>query len=346
MPPEVTPDVQLTEQLAQLSLRLSNARDTLAAHMDSIAYGRQVPVEAPLLLCQICSAWRRVALVTPGLWCSLAWKALLDSWLGRSGKSPISLSIAGSRNTAYQYFNDHIAKLFLQHSDRWRCLRLDDVPPTSRVRLLNTYMPLLETLEISGGGMSIFSADAPRLRKFCVLDADTDPASIHLPWERLASFRASAHIFKLDKCFTLLAKCRNLTRCTVQLSAASWNQTLVPLRMARLRTLTLVGAFGESDAGAAFFANIELPALDTLVLIDNVRPGSEFALGPHSAFGALARKSNLRSLRLVGGKALDSGLFDAVVAIPSLREVVVTISGSNVSKRLPRPVQEALDMRK
>ncbi|KAJ6593438.1 hypothetical protein B0H19DRAFT_919720, partial [Mycena capillaripes] len=78
------------EQLARLKGQLDNARDRLANHTSAIKYGRQVPVEvlevvfqfclphtdyvvpdplqAPLLLCQICSSWRAVALVTPSLW--------------------------------------------------------------------------------------------------------------------------------------------------------------------------------------------------------------------------------------------------------------------------------------
>ncbi|KAJ7496877.1 hypothetical protein FB451DRAFT_1003958, partial [Mycena latifolia] len=265
---------------------------------------------APLLLCQICSSWRRVALVTPSLWCSLSvhldrrpgnWKEFLNSWLGRCGKSPISLCIAGNQSAQYQYFNDHIAKVFLKHSKRWRRLRLDNVPSTSRTRLFNTDMPLLETLEISGGGghINMFSPDVPRLRTLSVLDDTTDPAWIHVPWERLTSFRASKYMLKLDNCFIILAKAKNLARCTLQLSMASWAQTsqhLLPLRIARLRNLVLIGPIGE-DAVTAFFSNVELPSLDSLTLI-NVRPGSDFGLGPRSSFVALARRSNLRSLRL------------------------------------------------
>ncbi|KAJ6589906.1 hypothetical protein DFH09DRAFT_218720 [Mycena vulgaris] len=379
LPPEAPPDVQLTEQLARLSLRLDNTRDVLANHMSSIAYGRQVPVEvlevifqmclpetdyispdplqAPLLLCQVCNSWRRVAISTPALWCSLAihlrrrrgaWKAFLESWLGRCRKSPISLSIAGDTNMSCQYFNDHIAKLFLRHAKRWRRLRFEDVPATVRTKLLNTHMPRLETLEITGGGVHLFSADAPRLRTLTLLDAQTDPSSIHVPWARLTTFRSGNYIFDLDRCFTHLAKCKNLTRCTIQLAMASWTQTsqpLLPLRMAALQSLVLIGAIG-GDAVTAFFANVELPSLDSLTLITVRGASSGFGL-PQSLLVALARRSNLRSLCLTGGQPLVSELFDAVVAIPSLREVVLrAANGTMAVKGLPNAVQEALDMRR
>ncbi|KAJ7503012.1 hypothetical protein B0H11DRAFT_1854229 [Mycena galericulata] len=248
--------------------------------MDCISYGRQVPVEvlelifamcldgeyvrpaplkAPLLLCQICSSWRRVALVMPPLWTSLslhldrrpgAWKTFLETWMGRSGNGPISLSLTGKRTSTYQYFNDHILKYFLKDSNRWRRLRLD-VPATSLTKLLNTSMPLLETLEIAAHGtypgVFISSADVPRLRILSLLDSQTNPTSIHVPWDRLTHFHAK-YILDLDKAFPILAKCKNLKECTIYLTPVngiSASQHLLPLRMSRLRSLVVIGCIGE-----------------------------------------------------------------------------------------------------
>jgi hypothetical protein len=59
--------------------------------------------EAPLLLCQICSRWRKIALTTPSIWCCLVLSVgprnasqmldLLTTWFGRSGALPLWLSI-------------------------------------------------------------------------------------------------------------------------------------------------------------------------------------------------------------------------------------------------------------
>ncbi|KAJ7125149.1 hypothetical protein C8R44DRAFT_132692 [Mycena epipterygia] len=373
IPPGVTPDVRLTEQFAQLSLQLNNAKDNLANHHNSITYGRQMPVEvleivfglclpqtdyilpdplqAPLLLCQICSSWRRVALVSPLLWCSLSlnmhrnrgrWKEFLESWLGRSGSVPISLCLEGDAPT--QYFNDHIAKIFLKESHRWKRLRLD-VLPAAVTKLLNTSMPMLETLEIRGSAF-ISSADAPRLRTVFLLGDQTSPDSIHIQWDRIQQFHSAKHALALDRCFLFLAKCKNLTRCTIQLSLATMIQAsehLLPLRMTRLRDLVLIGAVVH-DAVTLFFTKIELPSLANLELVNlSENPAS---LGPQSSLASLARRSNLRSLRLTGflPPSLE-GLFDLVVAIPSLREVILAREGGQL-QMLPPVVQEALDMRR
>ncbi|KAJ7169100.1 hypothetical protein C8R43DRAFT_982239 [Mycena crocata] len=339
--------------------------------MNCIAYGRQLPVEvlevvfqrclpqddyirpnrsqAPLLLCQICSSWRRVALVTPRLWCSLsielsrrpgAWKAFLDSWLGRSGKTPISLSFTRHQNTYYGYFNDHILKILLRDSKRWRSLRLD-VPATTLTKLLNTSMPLLETFEIKSPGtfpgVFITAADAPNLRSVSVLDAETRAADMHVPWDRLTQFHASKHIVDLEKCFVLLARCKNLARCSIRLSTGGGQlpQHLLPLRMPRLHTLLLLA---DEDAVNSFFTKVELPRLESLALM-HVRDET-FELGAQSPLVLL---TNLRSLCLGGGAT--EGLLEMVIAIPSLKDVYLG-KETGKYKVLPKAVQKIVDMRR
>ncbi|KAJ7188719.1 hypothetical protein C8R46DRAFT_847803, partial [Mycena filopes] len=275
----------------------------LANHMSSIAFGRQVPVEvleiifrmclpetkyvvpdsraAPLVLCHVCSAWRRVALLTPSLWCSLslnlerrpgAWKAFLEGWLGRSGRLPLSLSIESSHGVrVYQYFNDHIAKLLLKDAKRWRRLRLD-IPSSSLTKLLNVSLPLLESLEISARdrfpGVFISGADAPRLKRITLLD-EVDPSYMNAPWGHLTHFHAAKHPFTLEKCFTLLAKCKHLTHCTVQISPTPTpgQQTTAPV-LERLRSLVVIGAICQNSVTEFFAVMVQkLPSLESLELV-------------------------------------------------------------------------------
>ncbi|KAJ6491815.1 hypothetical protein C8R47DRAFT_1319567 [Mycena vitilis] len=355
IPPEQTPDAGLTERLAQLTVPVELLELIFRLCLPQSHYIVPNPLQAPLLLCQICSSWRKVAILNPHLWCSLslnlyrrpgAWKEFMSSWLGRSGDTPLSLSFEGAVNNPY--FNDHIAKVVLKDSKRWRRLRLD-VPSSSLSKLLNTDMPLLETLEIAAyktyPGVFISSADAPRLRSLVLVGAQTEPKNIHVPWDRLTRFHAAMVALDLDKCLPVLAKCRNLTQCTIQLSLVdtiqvSQAQNLLPVRMPRLRNLFVIGRIDQS-AVTTFFANVELPSLDRLELV-NV-PAGPFNLRPASSIVALARESNLRSLYLTGGR--PKYLFETVVAIPSLRAVVLG-DEDKLKWAIPREVQDALDMRK
>ncbi|KAJ7772087.1 hypothetical protein DFH07DRAFT_768181 [Mycena maculata] len=360
IPPDETPEAHLVEQLSQLVLQLSEAKDILADHVNCLARGRQIPVElmeiifsmtmpptdyvrpnalrAPLLLCQVCSSWRKVALVTARLWNSLhinpgrrrgTWKGFLESWLGRSGTGPLSLRFEGHQPELgpqpqlYTYFQDHILKIIVEdYSKRWRRLSLD-VSAWSLTRLVYTSMPLLETLEVrvprGSSGVFISSADAPRLRTVS-LGAHTIPASVHVAWERLTHLHAASPL-DLDQVFPLLAKCEKLTECSIELwrnNHIRSSQSLLPVRMIRLRSLVLSGSIGE-DAISVFFENMDLPGLRKLELVNTMR--EPFGLSPQSPLASLARRSNLRILVLIGGKPLD-GLFDTVVSIPSLREEV------------------------
>ncbi|KAJ6497637.1 hypothetical protein C8R45DRAFT_983675 [Mycena sanguinolenta] len=372
IPPDQTPDAHLTEQFERLKVRLDNARERLGSHTKSLSFSREIPVEvlevifcfclpedyvepsrllAPLLLCQICSAWRKVALVTPLLWNSLslhlsrrrgAWKEFLQCWLGRSARSPLSISFEGTQDI--QYFNDHVVKVLLPFAPRWRHLKLD-VGSSAMMRLLNDSMPMLETLEINVRGypgVYISSSDVPHLRSLTLLGDKTDPMRVHVPWARLTQFNGEKFPLELDKCFLLLDKCKNLTHCAIRLSSvssisASQALGILPVSMPRLRSLVVIGPI-RVVAVTVFFANVDLPNLDTLKLVNELHEA--FYLGAVSSLVALARRSNLRSLWLTGGRPLD-GLFDMVVAIPSLKEVVL-----DGRLTLPSPVQEALDMRK
>ncbi|KAJ7223368.1 Hsp70 protein-domain-containing protein [Mycena pura] len=76
--------------------------------------------QAPLLLYQICSAWRRVAIAIPRLWTCLmlnlgrggTWRDFLAAWLGCSANCLIVISFMGDHHGGVcQYFNKHVIQI-------------------------------------------------------------------------------------------------------------------------------------------------------------------------------------------------------------------------------------------
>ncbi|KAJ6471550.1 hypothetical protein C8R45DRAFT_936980 [Mycena sanguinolenta] len=70
----------------------------LASYFDSTLFVRPSSATAPLLLCQICSYWRDLAIQNPRLWCSLSTELirspeLVDLWLRRAGGRSLSIRI-------------------------------------------------------------------------------------------------------------------------------------------------------------------------------------------------------------------------------------------------------------
>ncbi|KAJ7111848.1 hypothetical protein C8R44DRAFT_711441 [Mycena epipterygia] len=105
-------------------------RDIFVACLPSHRNPIMAPDESPMLLCQICSAWRNVALSTPRLWTSVhiviptqpkvqALLEYLTIWLKRSGILPLSISVIFSRT--WEYYNPNPPSVQWQYTppSRW-----------------------------------------------------------------------------------------------------------------------------------------------------------------------------------------------------------------------------------
>ncbi|KAJ7919488.1 hypothetical protein B0H13DRAFT_2656772 [Mycena leptocephala] len=132
----------LTEELARLdSLRkvLSQGGSSWRNSLTYISrWCRQNPVisgeEAPLLLCQICRSWRRIALTTPRIWAAIhivvpdqsQLQRLMDRvaiWFERSGVVPLEISVALSK-TCLTIDISPLYSALVTVSRRWKSLEI------------------------------------------------------------------------------------------------------------------------------------------------------------------------------------------------------------------------------
>ncbi|KAF7315068.1 F-box domain-containing protein [Mycena indigotica] len=380
IPPDAAPDAELKTQYAQLQQELDSAQELLAIHTTAITLIRQIPVEvleiifvftlprsnpaspskteAPLLLGQICCAWRRVALTTPRLWSSLSlsldrrpgeWRHLIETWLGRSGDCPLTMSFIKGTNSAY-YFNEHVIRMLRPYAKRWRHLLLD-LSAVTTVKLLSTTLPLLETIQVNtqgeSAGLYLSTADVPRLKRVHFVGDRLHPKGIQLPYRQLTDLRVQSAPCSLDDVYRILTNCQNLVQCAVSISSTSTaTQNSLqhrPVHLPHLRELTVKGSIA-TPAIASFFPELRTPKLETLELVNITDSESgSFGLHDESPLAVFARASNIRKLTLLGDNP-EADLFQMVVAIPSLREVLIgNVDGGDVWT--PENVRHALEMR-
>ncbi|KAF7302197.1 hypothetical protein MIND_00786600 [Mycena indigotica] len=147
---------------------------------------------APLLLTQISSLWRRLALSTPTLWKTFyididilkhpdRLSELAEMWLSRAGSCPLDISIKGNLygDDQLEYGVEGFWEVFAEHTAHIRALHLlvnlEDVVTLDENEWT---FPLLEELEIT-----------PELD---IEDEDDDP-----DWPTITSFSSSKHLRKL-----------------------------------------------------------------------------------------------------------------------------------------------------
>jgi hypothetical protein len=183
---------------------------------------------APLLLGQICSHWRRVAISTARLWTSMSFGDLLrvltseanlaKVWLARAGQYPLSINLRMVKETAF-VFRPAI-DLLLPTCERWQ--HLDMVLPISALVHFDTIkgrLPQLQSLSLRqlpleepfySRTRDVFEV-APQLHSLCI--DHTSARLLSFPWHQLTTLCLRSFLF--DECRGVLPKCPNLKRCEI-----------------------------------------------------------------------------------------------------------------------------------
>ncbi|KAJ6537855.1 hypothetical protein B0H19DRAFT_1181055 [Mycena capillaripes] len=255
------------------------------------------PEDTPLLLCQICSSWRQIALATPLLWASLhivVPVAKIDqliqavrSWLSRSGVLPLSISLVPSRALRVRSATDEELLALLSSlvplSGRWRRIRMivrryrsfepfaqfcpEDFP-LLRTASVGTFLFYEEDLSASPW-QSLPFLDAAGLRRLSIAYGYRF-SELQKPWAQLTHLNISGidHLwprtFQLQTALAILRQCRALQTCAMRVDESDPTlNTLTPVSLPYLWHLAMVNNMGESPADD-FFKNLVLPKLRSL----------------------------------------------------------------------------------
>ncbi|KAJ7140697.1 hypothetical protein C8R44DRAFT_866397 [Mycena epipterygia] len=299
--------------------------------------------DSPLLLCQICSAWRELALSTPRLWSSphivvpdhSRMKALVEMvalWLSRSGIIPLSFSVVVSRACEYDCDLKPLLDFLAEFSRRWKSIHI--------------ILPTLDSFEIFA---SLSAEDVPMLQD-AVVGGVIPSFEANSPWDSLAflaapsllslSITEGCHFPALNYLSKRLVHLRIMSKPTEDLSFPLTSAIVLGLlqQFPVLETceLALVGEAQSSWTGGS----VVLPRLHHLSLWNQTLEREADLL-----FADLILP-NMRSVdyRLTSASANALPFSPLVPALQRLRLDIVYIRGSVLLDYL-RPAQHLEDLR-
>ncbi|KAF7321679.1 S-adenosyl-L-methionine-dependent methyltransferase [Mycena kentingensis (nom. inval.)] len=248
-------------------------------------------LSAPMVLLQVCRAWRHVALSLPHLWTSLdvvvrAGKAYpplptAAGWLSRTGDLPLQLSLSQMNEAeGNQEAADDMLALFIRYLRRWRDVRLDVANPTYGRSLQPSgalSAPLLETFhlttcwrltrneEIMRDLLQMLEG-APRLSSFSVSrlsDLNVSPDStVAIPWTQLTRLDLG-FIPSVSACLSIMSGCPLLESCNLVVDPQQGPLPAAPIVLPALTSLELRIPIGEL---ASLLDSAVFPALKNLTL--------------------------------------------------------------------------------
>jgi hypothetical protein len=261
------------------------------------SYAEPNVLEAPLLLCQVCTTWRTYAHANPKLWDTLSavfgqktcrsYSSCIKAWLERSGTLPLSLQITASSSSW--------SSIFFPHSRRWRNLRLRMGQASVNQFLTNidAPMPLLEavTLDLTEYDRSFsyqISKSAINLRSLTTSGIYLRSTTA-FPWQNLTHLCSHTFIHVND-CLDILSQSKNLI--SVQIRVIPPIVSLLPqIRLPKLTTLIVRG----DRALGSLLDHLVLPSLLDCELnfdVKRIAPAeAQPVIWPQSQIVSLFRRS-------------------------------------------------------
>ncbi|KAH7924998.1 hypothetical protein BV22DRAFT_466122 [Leucogyrophana mollusca] len=255
------------------------------------------PRKAPLLLGQVCKAWRELTFSLPCLWTTLRmefpptssdWDTAMQSiimtmhlWISRSKGLPISLFLDHPKGSPIPWSAlVPLDQQILTLGTRFKELTLHFSPQalSSLLTFTQSSIPSLERLELESSNSlpsrenppAVVLHSAPSLRSLSVSWGCLDLRDFQVPWSQLtelslqyeaSSFWNPAH----SNYLTILAQCTNLKSCYLGLGALLDNMLfdldlIEPVTLPCVETLK-IRIYAQTPYLERFFDALDLPQL-------------------------------------------------------------------------------------
>ncbi|KAJ7045139.1 hypothetical protein C8F04DRAFT_1388707 [Mycena alexandri] len=285
--------------------------------------------EAPVLLGRICSSWRAISLTTTRLWTRLhvVWPARLshvdvidakvaqrlevfETWFGRSGQLPLSISVYGIAPSFLQALLPFVSRL--QH------IHFMALPPSLEPlsHITEADVPMLETIAVTHlprrdeGWESSAMFRGPRISGFTAPAVSFATGNLPLRWHQLTILkmeRSGGDILS-QKVLKLLSGCPELRICKL-FASHSDGAPHPPVELKFLHTLQLAPRMG--GAALTFLLDrLTLPELRNLSLAVQIADQQNLP-------GYLTRWTKLESLEISNRSFSASSWVECICSLPA-----------------------------
>jgi hypothetical protein len=284
------------------------------------AFVDPAPLEPPLLLANVCTTWRSIALSTAGLWSSIAvnvtgvdicpHKDLVKLWVGRSGSHPLSFQILGELKKGAnglpvpggQTAAPSLLDVFIPHHARWWKIHLEYNGlgmETGLARIPeNITFPRLEDVHLERS-MFFNSLDlpratsmvqaAPRLHRLSWI-CSSECRNMIIPWSQLTLLNLTGSILFGDHCLGIIQECPMLKSGSFVIMGPA-DSELYPYKIPRFvhHNLELLDLHTQGDL-REYFNRLTLPRLRELSIEMGYFEHSQ-RMWPHAQFMELLSRS-------------------------------------------------------
>ncbi|TFK38335.1 hypothetical protein BDQ12DRAFT_683467 [Crucibulum laeve] len=296
-------------------------------------------IQIPLLVAQICTNWREAAIATPRLWSRLflqlapdneaanAQSELVDTWLERSSAAHLSIYVFWEDPP---FLGSHpVLDSLVLHSKRWENMFF--YMPFGAFKSLARIRGRLDCLtELSlgsgddpsipiNGTLDMFEY-APRLKSLeCV---NCSPFVFNFPWTQLKDVPVMA--VSIEECLDILQRSSNLEQSGFIFLSGGISGPTGSIQHSHLRNFTIMTPpWNERVDLAQLFPRITLPSLENLTICN-----LKSSFGP-GFVPFLSRLECIQSLQLRKTSISDADLVRGLVAIPSLKSLIVHCSADS-----------------